>query len=196
MPRTIRPELAGGVHHVYARGVHHQDLYVDDSDREAYLELLAQEIERRCWQCLAYCLMSNHVHLLVETPKPNLGAGVQRLHGDYARLFNKRHDRGGHLFQGRFGSVLVGSDAQLWAAAAYVALNPVEAGLCRAPEAWGWSSHAATIGMMPPPPWLDVARLLWHFGGAGGDPRDRYRRYVADRLSSPRGAPGPALEGG
>jgi putative transposase len=192
MPRTIRREVAGGVHHVYARGVHRQDVYLDDADREAYLALLGQEVERREWRCMAYCLMTNHVHLLVETPKPDLGAGVQRLHGDYARLFNQRHARDGHLFQGRFGSVLARNDAQLWAVAAYLAVNPVEAGLCGRPEAWRWSSHAAAMGTRPAPPWLDVARLLWHFGSAGGDPRGCYGAYVAERLRSPRAARSPS----
>ncbi|HMJ35933.1 MAG TPA: transposase [Baekduia sp.] len=188
MARKLRDELEGGVHHVYARGNDGCDIYVDDVDRARYLTELARAVLLQGWRCLAYCLMSNHVHLLVETPSANLGDGMRRLHGDYARGFNQRHDRRGHLFQGRFGSVLVRDDAQLWAAAAYVAVNPVEAGLCRRPEQWPWSSHAATVASarMAPPPWLDVARLLWHFGAAGGDPVQRYVTYVADRLARPR----------
>jgi REP element-mobilizing transposase RayT len=186
MPRKIRSELAGGVHHVYARSVHGHDLYVDDHDRSRYLALLGQMVGPLAWRCLSYCLMSNHLHLLVETAQPNLGFGVQRLHGAYGRWFNDRHERRGHLFQGRFGSVLVRDDAQMWAVAAYVAVNPVEAGLCRTPEEWSWSSHPATIGVAEAPPWLHVDRLLWHFGVAGGEARARYGNYVAERLARPR----------
>jgi putative transposase len=185
MPRELRPEIPGGVHHVFARTVQGQDLFADDLDRRRYLTLLTAVVSRCRWRCLAYCLMPNHMHLIVETPHINLGRGMQRLHGDYGRIFNRRHDRHGHLFQGRFGSVLVRDDAQMWAVAAYVAVNPVEAGLCRAPEDWRWSSHAATVGAGEAPAWLDVARLLWHFGGAGGDPRAQYGAYVADRLTRP-----------
>jgi putative transposase len=188
MARPLREELEGGVHHVFARGNDGCDIYVDDVDRRRYLSLLALVVKLRGWRCLAYCLMTNHVHIVVETPKPDLGLGMRRFHGDYARLFNLRHERRGHLFQGRFGSVLVGDDAQLWAVAAYVAVNPVEAGLCRAPEDWRWSSHPATIGVAEGPPWLHVDRLLWHFGGAGGEARARYGNYVADRLARPREA--------
>jgi hypothetical protein len=118
--------------------------------------------------------MPNHVHLLFETPEPNLGAGMQRLHGDYGQTFNERHGRSGHVFQGRYGSVLVTTDEQLWHVAAYIVLNPVSAGLCRRPEEWPWSSHMATIGGRTRHEWLDVARLLSHFEGLGGDARRRY----------------------
>src|SRR3954454_20748947 len=101
MPRKPRVELAGGVHHVYARGNAREDIYRDDVDRRMYLHTLGREVARWKWRCLAYCLMSNHVHLLLETPEPNLGRGMQRAHGTYARLFNRRHARVGHVFQGR-----------------------------------------------------------------------------------------------
>ena len=107
--------------------------------------MLAQAVRRQRWSCLAYCLMHNHIHLLVETPQPNLGAGMQRLHGLYAQTFNKRHKRCGHLFQGRYGGDRVRTDEQLLTAARYIALNPVEAGLCERPDEWPWSSHAGVL---------------------------------------------------
>ena len=103
--------------------------------------------------------MSNHLHMLIETPKPNLSQGMQRFHGDYAQRFNRRHQRSGHLFQGRYNAVGVKDDAQLWTTVRYIVNNPVEAGLCDAPEAWPWSSHAAVIEGTAPR-WLDAARLL------------------------------------
>jgi REP element-mobilizing transposase RayT len=92
------------------------------------------------WSLHAYCLMDNHVHLLIEIPRPNLADGIQYLHGTYAREFNKRHRRSGHLFQGRFGSVRIKRDEQLWTVTEYIAMNPVRAGLCTTPSEWPWSS--------------------------------------------------------
>jgi putative transposase len=185
MARTSRKEVAGGIQHVYARGNDGCAIYRDDVDRRRYLELLGDVVARFRWRCLAYCLMTNHVHLLVETPEVNLGMGMHRLHSEHVRLFNRRHERSGHLFQGRFGSVHVDSDAQLWAVASYLAMNPVEAGLCRTPEQWRWGSHAATIRPedVQRPTWLDADRLLMLLSGFGGDPRQRYGAYVRGQLA-------------
>src|SRR5262245_6576248 len=100
-----------------------------------YLARLAKAVDRFGWRQLAYCLMNNHVHLLLETPSANLSEGMRSLHSGYAQGFNLRHGRVGHVFQGRYGAVLMARDAQVCAAAAYIARNPVEAGLCRTPEA-------------------------------------------------------------
>jgi len=178
MPRPLRPDVAGGVHHVYARGNDRQVIFRDDIDRRIYLATLKREIQRTDWRCLSYSLMENHVHLLLETPKPNLSTGMQRLHGRYAQVHNARHGRVGHLFQGRFGSTQVLTDEQLWTTALYIARNPVVAGLCAAPDEWPWSSYAATVGSNRPS-WLDAPRLLSYFGAAGGDGRKRYIAAVA-----------------
>jgi putative transposase len=163
MPRPPRPELAGGVHHVFARGAVRQPIFLDNLDRQRYL---------------MNCLMGNHMHLLVETPETNLGRGMQLLHGSYAQSFNRRHEATGHVFGGRFKSTSVTTDPQLWVTAAYVARNPVAAGLCRTPELWPWSSYAAVCGSAYPS-WLDAPRLLSYFAQAGGDPLQRYRDFVA-----------------
>jgi REP-associated tyrosine transposase len=177
MARKPRVEVPGGVHHVYARGNGKQRIYLSNRDRRVYVSLLGEVVVRQEWRCLSYCLMDNHVHLLLETPEPNLGAGMCRLQGMYAQAFNRRHGRSGHVFQGRFGSVVVKTDEQLLMAARYIVRNPVEAGLCEQPGDWCWSSHAATINGRRPP-WLDVARLLGYFGAAGGEPRERYAEFV------------------
>ena len=166
------------IHHVTARGNRRQLIYLDDLDREIYLLLLGQAVKRHQWACLAYCLMDNHVHLLIETPEAGLALGVQRMHGLYADTFNKRHGRSGHLFQGRYGAKRIESDEQLWVTARYIARNPVEAGLCGEPGAWVWSSHAAVLGAARPPAWLDVARLLGYFGINGGAPLAVYEAFI------------------
>ncbi len=117
--------------------------------------------------------MSNHAHLVIETPLPNLGAGMQRVHGVYARSFNKRHERSGHHFQGRYGSVRIGDDSHLWTVLRYVALNPVEAGLCERADQWRWSSYGGVLRDAAPA-WVDATRLLGLLGAFGGDPRQRY----------------------
>jgi putative transposase len=117
--------------------------------------------------------MDNHIHLLVETPRPNLSTGMQRLHGEYAQTFNRRHKRTGHLFEERFHNVVVLDDAHLWTLLRYIAANPVKAGLCTSPEQWPWSSHAAILSGTSPP-WLDERRLLSFVGADGGNPRDRH----------------------
>lgn len=163
--------------HVFARGNGRQDIFRGDADRRLYLLLLGQVVVRQRWSCLAYCLMDNHVHLLIETPEPNLASGMQRLHSLYAQTFNKRYGGCGHVFQGRFGAMRVKTDEQLLTVARYIALNPVEAGLCGRPGDWAWSSHAAVIGGGGPE-WLDVQRLLSYLRMWGGEPRRRYAEFV------------------
>ena len=134
MPRLPRAELEAGIYHVIARGNRKQVIYVDDDDHRRYLRHLGRIVVRMRWHCMAYCLMRNHVHLLVETRVPNLGLGMQRFHGLYAQYFNGRHDEAGHLFGGRFRGVPIANDAHLWMASAYIANNPVNAGLCRSAD--------------------------------------------------------------
>lgn len=169
--------MAGAIQHVYARGNDRQVIYRDDLDRRRYLAMLGSVVALKDWRCLAYCLMDNHAHLLIETPQPNLASGMQRLHGRYALFHNARYDRVGHLFQGRYGSVRMRSDAQLWTVARYIARNPVKAGFCEHPDEWPWSSHAATLGSGAPP-WLDVGRLLSYID-SGGDPTERYAELAS-----------------
>ena len=192
MPRRAREEVEGGIFHVYARGNDRRLIYRDDGDRASYLRMLRGTVSEWRWRLLVYCLMPNHVHLLIETPQANLASGMQRLHGLYAREFNDRHGRSGHVFQGRYGSVPVKSDEQLWAVAAYIGMNPVEAGLCDAPERWPWSSHAAIVRGSGPR-WLDVERLLEHFAGLGADPRARYAAMVQEAHEA---RPEPGFAGG
>jgi putative transposase len=177
--RRLRYEAEGALHHVWARGNRRQPIFLDDRDREVYLRLLGEFAGALGWRCLSYCLMRNHVHLLIETPRGNLAIGMQRVHGEYARYFNERHGLTGHVFQGRYGSRRVDSDAQLVLTAAYIALNPVEAGLCERAEAWRWSSFGATSAGSAPG-WLDADRLVGYIAGAtGGDGGDAFRALVA-----------------
>ena len=143
---------------MYARGNDHGSIFDDDADRLAYLRLLGKVTSAMDWRCLAFCLMTNHVHLLLETPRANLSKGMQRLQSSYTKAFNGRRQRSGHLFEGRFGSTLVESDEQLVAVARYIEANPVEAGICVRANDWPWCSAYAEAGSQSPS-WLDSARL-------------------------------------
>src|SRR4051812_38919988 len=136
MARPPRLEVAGGTFHVTARGNRRQSIYSDDDDRRVFLILTGRVLQRCGWRLIAYCLMTNHFHLLVETPVPNLSAGMHQLNGGYARYFNERHSFDGHLFDRRFGSRLIETSEDLGAVQTYIAFNPVQAGLCEHP--WEW----------------------------------------------------------
>jgi REP element-mobilizing transposase RayT len=182
MARKLRDDLEGAVHHVWARGNARGLIYRGDRDRQIYLALLGRVVQRHGWRCLSYCLMPNHAHLIIETPQANLGAGMQRLHGRYAQLFNRRHARVGHVFQGRYGNERIKDDAQMLTAVRYVALNPVTAGLCELPEEWRWSSHAASAAGSAPA-WVDIPRLLTYFAVWGRDPAGEYLEAIAGGLA-------------
>lgn len=168
MARQPRSETESGLFHVYARGNNRQDIFSDGSDRRRYLLLLGQSVRRCRWNALGYCLMPNHVHLLIETSSPNLHVGMGRLHSSYAQAFNHRHGRSGHLFQGRYGAKRVTSNEQLITGVRYIALNPVTAGLAATASDWLWSSHRAITGQEAPPSWLAIDRLTQLLEGWSG----------------------------
>jgi putative transposase len=173
MPRRPRQEMEGGVHHVFARGNRRQALFFEDDDRRLYLSGLEGVVEKCGWDCLSYCLMTNHTHLLIRTPKPNLGLGLGKLHSRKALTFNRRYGLETHLFHRPCGSKAARDDSTVRYWAIYLALNPVRAGLAPSPDAYLWSSYAATLGLTQPPGWLDADGLVAHFGS-----RDRYAGLV------------------
>jgi putative transposase len=148
MPRPPRVQLAGGTYHVTSRGNRRQSIYHDDDDHRRFLAIRDRVVTRCGWHVHAYCLMSNHFHLLIETPRPNLSAGMQRLKCEYAAYFNERHSFDGHLFRQRFGSRLIETEEHRVEALRYIALNPVRAGLCEHPAEWPWSSFYGAAGLV------------------------------------------------
>ena len=168
----------GGIFHIATRAVYERFSFDNPEDRSRFLGVLGEVVEACGWQCKSYCLMGSHYHLILQTPHANLSLGMQMLNGKYAQRFNGRHHRHGHLFGSRFYSVHIESDRHLYAALRYVARNPVEAGICRGPADWRWSSYRATIGLEPAPRLLDSDGLLRLFGPARRSAREQFIRLV------------------
>ncbi len=162
MGRTPRPDGAGLTHHVMTRGNNRQPIFDGDLDRRSFLALVEETRERRDWRIHAWCLMTNHVHLLITTDRPTLSDGLRDILGTYARRHNHFHERTGHLFSGRFRSVPVTSDEQFLTVVRYVNRNPVGAGMVDRPEHYPWSGYGSR-GSVHPPITIDEADLLRRF---------------------------------
>lgn len=186
MARPLRIQVPGAVYHVTSRGNARQDIVADDRDRTQWLTLLAHVVDRYGWLCHAYCLMDKNYHLLVETPQPNLSLGMRQLNGRYTQAYNRRHERMGHLFQGRFTAILVEKDAHLLELCRYVVLNPVRAELVSHPRQWARSSYWATVRESTAPVWLTTDWMLHQFGQRVGPAQERYRILVAEGRGGPR----------
>ncbi len=143
MPRLPRSQLDDGFFHTTARAVFGETLFEDDLDRLDFLQLLRSTAALFDWRCHAHCLMWTHYHLVLEASRQRLSEGMRRLNGGYARRFNRRHGRSGHLFDERFAAFVLSDERYLEAAIAYVLQNPVRAGLCADPSSWQWAAAAA-----------------------------------------------------
>ncbi|MGH8274082.1 MAG: REP-associated tyrosine transposase [Gammaproteobacteria bacterium] len=185
MARPLRLEFAGALYHLTSRGDRREDIYEDDNDRADFLSVLGEVCAQCNWVCHACCLMSNHYHLLVETPNGNLSRGMRQLNGVYTQHFNRRHGRVGHVFQGRYKAILVDKNEYLLELARYIVLNPVRASLVRAARDWRWSSYRATAGQTKVPEWLQSEWLLAAFGSRKGRAQEAYKRFVAEGKNLP-----------
>lgn len=184
MARPLRIEFAGALYHLTSRGDRQEDIFLDDADRTMFLEVLDGVCERFRWVCHAYCLMSNHYHLVVETRDSTLAQGMRQLNGVFTQRSNRRHHRVGHVFQGRYKAILVQKESYLLELARYVVLNPVRAGMVRSAKDWPWSSYRATAGWTVAQSWLHVDWLLSAFGGKRKAATEAYRRFVSEGRTS------------
>jgi putative transposase len=187
VPRSPRLQVAGGIYHITSRGNRRHLVFADAEDHLRFLWFLDALARRRGWLGYGYCLMPNHYHLVLETPKADLSAGMHWLNFRYAQAFNHRHALDGHLFQDRFYSVQVEGDWHLLELSRYLALNPVEARLCRHPAEWTWSSYAAVAGSARPTKFLAVRRILDLFGRDLRSARARFQAFVNDPADRPQG---------
>ena len=183
MPRKLRIQAADVIYHVGSRGVERRQIFdVIPGDRALFLELLERTITRYEWLCHAYCLMGNHFHLVVETPKANIAAGMQYLKSCYAMWFNHWTGREGALFERRYFDELVKTEAHSYEVMRYVVLNPVRAKLCAHPREWQWSSHPAIVGAAKRPKYLHIAGVHQLFG-QGTRGIALYEQFVEDGLA-------------
>jgi putative transposase len=146
MSRPARIQYEGAFYHVMNRGNTRAEIFVDDKDRKKFYDILGNVEERFRVDIYAFVLMKNHYHLLLETSLPNLSRAIQSLNGDYALYFNNRHNRPGHLFQGRFKAMLVEKGHYLLELSRYIHLNPVRADIVKTPESYKWSSLPIYLG--------------------------------------------------
>lgn len=179
MPRKPRIHLPGGFYHVMLRGNGGQEIFLDPEDGRLFLAIMAEATGRFGMRVHAWCLMPNHVHLLLQVGAEPLARAMQRITQRYTGFVNKREQRVGHLFQGRYKAVLVDADSYLLELVRYIHLIPVRAGLAKKPDAWRWSSHRAYLGLEDAPI-LKTDDLLGRFAGQRKAAIERYHAFVAE----------------
>src|SRR5271155_3314972 len=191
MPRRLRIEFEGAIYHIMARGNARQKIVHDDEDRQRLIDDLARTVARSDWQLLSFVVLSNHLHLLLKTPRPNLARGMQAFLSAYALYAARRRRRAGHVFQGRYRAEMIEDESYYWTVSRYIHLNPVRAGLVQRPEQWAWSSYPGYADQERRYPWVAHDALLasWQGDWGGADPAAAYRKYVEaglrTRLPSP-----------
>lgn len=188
MARPLRLQFPGAVYHLTSRGNRQTPIYQSDEDRKVFLDILGKTVKRYNWVCYGYCLMDNHYHLLVETVDANLSLGMRQLNGMYTQYINRRHDTVGHVFQGRYKSILVEKNSHLLELCRYIVLNPVKAKMIDHPGKWKWSSYLSTSTRNDLPDFLSVEWILLQFDKQKRKSRESYIEFVAggsDSVSSP-----------
>lgn len=178
MTRPLRLEYPGALYHVTSRGDRRKDVFLDELDRVSWIDIMGEVCKRFNWVVHAYCQMTNHYHVMVETVEGNLSAGMRQLNGVYTQRFNRRHDFVGHLFQGRYKAILVQKEAHLLELARYIVLNPVRAGMVRSADDWKWSSFSSYFCQDPAHQWLDKDWLLSQFGSERTAALTAFQRFV------------------
>jgi REP element-mobilizing transposase RayT len=159
MSRPLRLEFEGALYHVTSRGDRREPIFEDNEDRETWLGVLGEALDRFQASVYAYCLMGNHYHVVLQTHRPNLSRLMRHVNGVYTQRYNRRHGKVGHLFQGRFKAVLIDEESYFLEVCRYVDLNPVRARMVKRPRDWAWSSYHAHTGQIAPAAWLDSKSL-------------------------------------
>ena len=182
MARPLRIEYPGAFYHVTSRGNEQKDIFKSDFDREKFLSYLVSASERYGAEIHAYCLMTNHYHMMLETPLGNLSQIMKHINSSYTSYFNIKHKRVGHLLQGRYKAILVQADAYAAELSRYIHLNPVRAGMVKFPEDYRWTSYRFYIEGGEPS-WLTTGFILGYFGTEGPKSRRNYKSYVNEKVA-------------
>jgi REP element-mobilizing transposase RayT len=178
MARPLRVEYSGAVYHVINRGNAGEQIFKVNKDREKFLDYLGRAVERFLLNVHSFCLMDNHFHILLETQQAHLSRALQWLSVSYAGYFNRKYHRIGHLFHGRFKSILVDADEYLKQLSRYIHLNPVRAGLVNQPVDYPWSSYPIYAGKEATPEWVETEWLLSQFGSTRKTAIENYKEFV------------------
>jgi REP element-mobilizing transposase RayT len=189
MARPLRIEYPGAFYHITSRGNEQKDIFKDVEDREKFLFYLESSVQRYSAVIHVYCLMSNHYHLLLETPSGNLSQIMHHINGAYTTYFNKRHQRYGHLFQGRYKAIIIDADEYAAELSRYIHLNPVRAGIVKRPEEYKWSSYQYYTGRKKKPDWLRVDFILSYLGKEIPTAQKRYNEFIKAELGREHESP-------
>ncbi len=181
MPRKPRIHFPGAVYHVILRGNARQDLFFDAEDRRRFFILLEEGISRYGFRTHGYCLMTNHVHLVLQVAESPLSQIMQNLSLRYTKWVNWRYDRIGHVFHGRYKAILVEVDSYLLELVTYLHLNPIRAKMASSPMDYPWSSHRAYLGLEQTR-WLTTDFVLSQFAGGHEKAREAFQHYVSDHI--------------
>jgi REP element-mobilizing transposase RayT len=195
MGRPLRIEYPGALYHITSRGNERKEIFLDDENRTEFLEILHEYHDRYGILIHSYVLMDNHYHLILETPQGNLLKVMHGINGRYTGYFNRRYERSGHLFQGRYKGILVDKDAYLTQLSRYVHLNPVRARIAARPEQYKWSSYPGYIGKTKENPWVEYAWVLSKFGQDVQEAKKKYRAYVEEGITADIDSPLKSLHG-
>lgn len=182
MARPLRIEFPGALYHVTTRGNARQTVFWNEKDYNTFLQILTNVCDRYNWCLYSYCLMSNHYHLILETPDANLSNGMRQLNGVYTQKVNYWHARTGHVFQGRYKAIVIDKQNYLLEVCRYVVLNPVRALLVDSPKDWPWSSYRSIAGYAPPKKLLSEEWILQQFSDDLQEARSLYQDFVRDGL--------------
>jgi len=188
MARHLRIEYPGAFYHVYSRGNQKQAIFLSDDDRYYFLKILGEAHERLFANFHVYCLMPNHYHLALESPEGNLSQIMHFINTSYSIYLNLKHDRSGHLFQGRFKAILVDLESYARILTMYIHGNPVRKAFVARPEEFEWSSARAYFGLVSSPSWLKTKAIYRCFGGDLKVLRAEHERYLYLKEAWP---PGP-----
>lgn len=178
MSRPLRIEYPCAFYHITSRGNERKDIFKNEQDFVKFLTYIESAVQRYKAAIHVYCLMSNHYHLLLETPLSNLSQIMRHINGAYTTYFNRKRQRAGHLFQGRYKAILIDADEYAEELSRYIHLNPVRAGIAGRPEEYHWSSYQYYIGKKQIPKWLTVDYILSYFGREAIAAQKKYSEFV------------------
>jgi len=184
MARPLRIEFPGALYHLTSRGNARQTIFFDEEDFTDFLTVLGQVAKRYHFLLHSYCLMHNHYHLLIETPEGNLARGMRQLNGTYTQHANQRHQRVGHILQGRYRSILIDKENYLLELSRYIALNPVRANLVEDPKDWPWSAYPQLIGFNQRIPCLSSDWILAQFAPERKAAIKAYQAFVLSGMDA------------